>query len=84
MSLQRYVDAQRDDSCKRAAGMETDEEFCARIVYVAGEAELNRELRLGAKFDAIAERYGLKRRKIDREATLPIKRVVDAHLELFR
>jgi hypothetical protein len=54
--------------------METDDELRARIVYVAGEVELTRRLRLNAKLDAIAEEYGLKRRRKDRETTQPIAR----------
>lgn len=45
--------------------METDDELRQRIAYVAGEAELVRDQRLGMKLDAIAERYGLRRRKRD-------------------
>lgn len=54
--------------------MESDEELRMRLVYITGEAELVRELRLGVKLDALAERYKLARRKKDREATQPIKR----------
>lgn len=43
--------------------METDDELRRRIAYVAGEAELVRDQRLGMTLDAIAERYGLKRRE---------------------
>ncbi len=52
--------------------METDDQLRARIRYVAGDI---RDLaHSGEKLDEVAWRFDLKRRKIDRETTQPIKR----------
>ncbi len=66
----------------REPGMETDEELRIRLVYVAGEAELAREIRFGGKLDDIAARYGLKRRKketLSSRKTDPVYRVQDTY-----
>ncbi len=53
--------------------METDDQLRIRIRYVAGDS---REFgAAGAKLDEVADRYGLKRRRIDSEETAPIKQV---------
>lgn len=69
-TLMSYVPSVKTDPT-----MESDDELRARIVYVAGEREVVRRLQLGVKLDAIAEEYGLKRRKRDREETQPVTRV---------
>jgi hypothetical protein len=45
---------------------ETDEDFRIRIDYVAGEGRTARELEhaKGSTLDAIAEEFGLKRRRV--------------------
>lgn len=50
--------------------METDDALRARLIYIGVPLKQIASMDL----DRVAEEYGLKRRKIDREITQPIKR----------
>lgn len=55
----------------KEADMESDTDLRKRLIYVLGN-DLLRELQYGS-LDDVAARFGLKRRKIDREATQPVR-----------